>query len=89
MFPASEPLVLIAPLRSPSGLLWTGAAPAGPEEGGVLAIELAECWADDGRTGRLRVLPGASEAPVKVFLEVERSASPLMSRRWEEREETG
>lgn len=77
--PASEPLVLPG-ARSPSGLLWTGIPPAVPDAGGVISMGPAEGWTDDERSGRLRVLPGASGAPAKLFLEEGGSARPLISR---------
>ena len=80
VFPASEPLLLIM-TRSPSGLLWI-CTPADVEAGGVTSIVMAECGAEDERTGMFRVLPGATAGPAKVFLEGG-LARPLISREGE------
>ena len=89
-FPASgEPLeavMLFAPVRSLSGVLWTGrTAPVVAADGGGVTsigslVDGPDDKTDDERTGSLRVLPGASVAPEATVFLVGRSARLCISR---------
>lgn len=80
--PLEVAVVLLAPARSLSGLLWMGGA--APEAGGVTSMGSPVDWLEGGteeaRTGILRVLPGASIAVRISGLLDGGSARPLISR---------